>query len=133
MVHYILFPDGRRVSLSEVLGFIYGLNQSELKVLDLLIRDKEKLTAEEIERRLNLTKIAINRSLTTLLVKGLIHEERQLILEDQLNDIARLRVSYFANEDELYDKVIKDLENMKNAFLTKFYQCVKNSEKINKC
>lgn len=122
MSDYILFPDGRKVDVHKVIQFLYGLNESEIRILHLLVESKEKLTAMQIAKKLKVDRTSISKPIATLVNKGLIHKERNIVSRKNENTPPRLKFLYFVNREELYGKMIKDLEAIQLEFITKYYE-----------
>ncbi len=101
------FPDGRQVEIHKLIGFIYGLCESETNILHLLLTSGEKLSEEEIALRLNLSRTSINKPINALLAKDLMRREKQCE-----GKVRKPKYVYYANKEEVYIKIIHDLEDI---------------------
>lgn len=115
MKHLILFPDGRKVNISNLVSFIYGLNEIESRIFDLLTELDKKLSAEEISKELGLTETSVTLSLNNLIDKGLIAKEETFFSEGR--EITSKSV-YFIDSDRLSNKITLDLESIRDLFLS---------------
>ncbi|AWS00721.1 MarR family transcriptional regulator [Metallosphaera hakonensis] len=117
MTNKIRFPDGREVDIQDVIAFLYGLSRSDVEVLHTLTCKGSKMSTEELAEALKVTKASISKSINNLLYKGLINREK--VTEDEKRK-GRPAYMYWVNRDDLYDRVIADMEKlaetMKNDF-----------------
>ncbi len=106
----LLLPSGKELTIIDVLGFCYGLSETDAQVLMALMRSGPKAT-EDLEQELQLSKASINRSLNKLLELDLVKR-----IKETGNKAGRPRYLYSArNYEELRNKIIKDVEDcMKN-------------------
>ncbi|WP_246253006.1 helix-turn-helix domain-containing protein [Acidianus brierleyi] len=101
------FPDGRQVEIHKLIGFIYGLCESETNILHLLLTSGEKLSEEDIALRLNLARTSINKPINALLSKNLVKREKQCE-----GKVRKPKYVYYTDKVEIYNKIIQDLEDI---------------------
>mgnify|MGYP001770635885 FL=1 len=119
----LMLPSGKELTIVDVLGFCYGLSETDAQVLMALMRSGPKAT-EDLEQELQLSKASINRSLNKLLELDLVKR-----IKETGNKAGRPRYLYSArNFEELRDKIIKDVEDCMNNIL----QLVKSQFVLNK-
>ncbi|ARM74821.1 MarR family transcriptional regulator [Acidianus manzaensis] len=121
MEENILFPDGRSVDIHKVIGFMYGLTESELNILHLLMETNDKLTVEEIAKKLNIAQTSISKPINILIDKGLVYKEKKVY-----NKMKKARLVYYVDKNKLYSKLTKDLEYIKNSFATEYHSHLLN-------
>lgn len=109
MSERIRFPDGREVDIHEVISFLYGLSKSDVEVLHLLMTKGKKLDTDELAGSLHVTKASISKSINNLLYKGLINRDKVV---DQTKQKGRPNYVYWVNNDELYGRLIQDLNKL---------------------
>lgn len=109
MSERIRFPDGREVDIHEVIAFLYGLSKSDVEVLHLLMTKGKKLDTDELAGSLHVTKASISKSINNLLYKGLINRDKVV---DQTKQKGRPNYVYWVNNDELYSRLIQDLNKL---------------------
>ncbi|AWR96340.1 MarR family transcriptional regulator [Acidianus sulfidivorans JP7] len=117
----ILFPDGRSVDIHKVIGFMYGLTESELNILHLLMTSNNKLTVEEIANKLNIAQTSISKPINILIDKGLVYKEKKIITKTR-----KIRLVYYVDKDKLYSKLINDLEYISKSFTSQYYSHLAN-------
>jgi len=105
-----LLPSGRELTLHDVLHFCYGLSETEVQILMVLIRSSPKL-ARDLEQELQLSKAVVSRSLNKLLSMGLVKRTK-----DTEKTHGRPKyVYYIPNFNELKDKLVKEIEDCTNS------------------
>ncbi|AWR96016.1 helix-turn-helix domain-containing protein [Acidianus brierleyi] len=109
MSERIRFPDGREVDIHEVIAFLYGLSKSDVEVLHLLMTKGKKLDTDELAGSLHVTKASISKSINNLLYKGLINRDKVV---DQTKQKGRPNYVYWVNNEELYGRLIQDLNKL---------------------
>lgn len=117
-INRIRFPDGREVDVQEVISFLYGLSRSDVEVLHTIMCKGGKISTEDLAETLNVTKASISKSINNLLYKGLINREK--VADDEKRK-GRPAYVYWVNKEELYERVVADVE--------KLYQTMKNDFK----
>lgn len=70
----IRLPYGRVLTLTDILRFVFNLNDTDLSIMSMIL-EEGKATAEELTRRLKYNRSSVNRSLLKLLHLGLIDRE----------------------------------------------------------
>ncbi len=109
MSEKIRFPDGREVDIHEVISFLYGLSRSDIEVLHILMTKGKKLDTDELAGALHVTKASISKSINNLLYKGLINRDKVI---DQTKQKGRPNYVYWVNNEELYGRLIQDLNKL---------------------
>jgi len=104
MAYKLTFPDGREVDMKEVLSFLYDLGESELRVLEVLMSSKGKLTSEELAERLKVSKASVNKAINNLISKGLVEKEK---VEGERRK-GRPTYAYYVRNDYISKKVSED-------------------------
>ncbi|BDC17828.1 MarR family transcriptional regulator [Acidianus sp. HS-5] len=111
----IQFPDGRQVDFHKLIEFLYGITDSEMNILHLLLYTDEKLTVEDISERLKIAKTSISKPVNILLTKG-------LIMRDKVEGESKRRPKYlyYTDKSAVYNKVISDLDAIAKIFCEKY-------------
>jgi predicted transcriptional regulator len=104
----IIVKGGRRVNLDNILRALYGLSDTDLKVLR-IIETLGKAKIDEISRKMNVNKSTVIKSLKTLHSLGFIQRE---ILRN--GNKGRPTFIYFINIKIEY-KIKEDLESIVSA------------------
>jgi len=104
--------SGREIDVHEVLKFLYGLSESDVRVLHYLLENGKAITIEELSKNLNVSKASVSKSLKNLYEMGLVKKEKLVEKESRKG-----RPSYLYKVDvgELYEKVVGDLEELLGA------------------
>ena len=71
-----LLPSGKELKLLDVLRFCYGLSETEVHILTMLLKSSPKL-AQDLEQELGLSKAIVSRSLNKLQNMGLIKRTKE--------------------------------------------------------
>lgn len=71
----VKLPSGKEVGVIDALTFCYGLSDTDVEVLKVLM-EKENATEDDVSDRLGLSKASVNRSLNKLMSIGFIERER---------------------------------------------------------
>jgi len=106
---------GKELDPHNVLGFVYGLSESDVRVLHYLMETRKKATIDELSSELKVSKASISKSLKSLHEKGLVKKDK---LMEKENKKGRPSYVYWVETEELYAKVIKDLEEVVSALKT---------------
>jgi predicted transcriptional regulator len=108
-VNVFVLPSGEFLRLSDVLRFCYGLSETDVQILMVLLRSRPKST-EDLEQELQLSKASVNRSLNKLLSLGLVNR-----IKETGNYIGRPKYVYYIQDfDQLKSKIIKEIEECTN-------------------
>lgn len=118
----IQFPDGRQVNFHKLIEFLYGLNESEVNILHLLMSTNEKLSVEEISKRLEIAKTSISKPVNVLLSKGLIFRDNA-----EGDRRRRPKYLYYADKRAVFNKIINDLEAIAKIFCEKYKSHLKST------
>jgi predicted transcriptional regulator len=111
MERKVKFPNSRGVDVLTIFKFVYGLSNSELEILKLLVNTKGKLSAEDIASSLNISRNTVNKLVNLLLSKGLVLRDKE---KGKTN--GRPRLVYFATPG-IYSKMLTDLQSIVNNSL----------------
>jgi predicted transcriptional regulator len=111
----IQFPDGRQVDFHKLVEFIYGITDSEMNILHLLLSTDEKLSVEDISERLKIAKTSISKPVNILLSKGLIMRGKT-----EGEGKRRPKYLYYTDKNAVYNKIINDLEAIAKVFCEKY-------------
>ncbi len=111
----IQFPDGRQVDFHKLIEFLYGITDTEMNILHLLLFTNEKLSVNDISERLKIAKTSISKPVNILLSKGLIMRDK---VEGESK--RRPRYLYYTNKEYVYNKVINDLDSVAKIFCEKY-------------
>ncbi|MGC9104961.1 MAG: helix-turn-helix domain-containing protein [Thermoprotei archaeon] len=106
---------GKELEPHSVLGFIYGLSESDVRVLHYLMETRKKATIDELSSELKVSKASISKSLKSLYEKGLVKKDK---VTEKENKKGRPSYVYWVEVEELYAKVINDLEEVVSALKT---------------
>jgi predicted transcriptional regulator len=103
-------PSGKEVKPLDVLRFCYDLSETDVQILELLLKLGPK-PADELGQELKVSKGTINRSVNKLAKIGLI-----MRIKETGNKIGRPRYVYSApNFDELKGRITKEIEECTNT------------------
>ncbi len=121
MERKVKFPDGREVEVITIFKFVYGLSDSELEILKLLVNTKGKLTAEDIASSLNISRNTVTKPINLLISKGLVLREKQ-----KSGSNGRPKLFYFVTPD-IFSRLMFDLQNVVNETLKEISKIRKNT------
>ncbi|MFP3163454.1 MAG: helix-turn-helix domain-containing protein [Acidianus hospitalis] len=121
MERKVKFPDSREVDVLTIFKFVYGLSNSELEIIKLLVNTKGKLSAEDIASSLNISRNTVTKPVNLLLSKGLV-----LRAKEKGKTTGRPRLVYFATQD-IYSKLLTDLQSIVNNSLKEISKIRKNT------
>jgi predicted transcriptional regulator len=121
MERKVKFPDGREVDVLTIFKFVYGLSNSELEILKLLVNTKGKLSAEDIASSLDISRNTVTKPVNLLLSKGLVLRDKE-----KGKTTGRPRLVYFATPD-IYSKLLTDLQSIVNNSLKEISKIRKNT------
>ena len=107
----LVTPVGRRLYLSAVLSFCYGLSETDLQVLQWLIEHEGEYSVDDLTKEFRLSRATINRVLSKLADAELVKKEKQRYRGDSSGSkrTGRPRYMYYVDKKELYDKLVKDI------------------------
>lgn len=121
MERKVKFPDGREVDVLAIFKFVYGLSDSELNILKLLVETRGKLSAEDIATNLNISRNTVTKPINLLISKGLVLKDKE-----KGKTGGRPRLVYFIIPD-IYSKLMADLQKIVSDSLKEISKILKNS------
>ncbi|BDC17829.1 helix-turn-helix domain-containing protein [Acidianus sp. HS-5] len=121
MERKVKFPDGREVEVIAIFKFVYGLSDSELEILKLLVNTGGKLTAEDIASSLNISRNTVTKPVNMLVSKGLVLRDKE-----KNGSRSRPRLVYFVTPD-IYHKLLDDLQRVVKDTLKEVSNIWKNT------
>ncbi len=98
-------PSGRELTLQDLVKFCYDLSETDLEVLSTLLKSGPK-TIEALSSELGLSKATISRSLSRLLVLGLVERMR----EQSPGSVGRPKYLYKTSMELIERKMLRDIE-----------------------
>ncbi len=98
-------PSGRELTLQDLVKFCYDLSETDLEVLSTLLKGGPK-TIETLSSELGLSKATISRSLSRLLVLGLVERMR----EQSPGSVGRPKYLYKTSMELIEKKMMRDIE-----------------------
>ena len=114
-----LLPSGKELKLLDVLRFCYGLSETEVQILTMLLKSRPK-TTQELERELGLSKAIVSRSVNKLLSMGLV--KRTKTTEKRYG--RPKYIYYIPDLSEFKNKLAKEIEectnSIRNLIITQF-------------
>ncbi len=110
----IKLPDGRTVSVLDVIGFIYGLTNRDIEIFNMILNSNTPLSMDDISQRLGITKSVVNKSILNLEKKGLIIKEKT-----ETPKKGRRTYLYKADPQYLSKKIINDIDHLTDIMKSK--------------
>ncbi|MCE4617742.1 MAG: MarR family transcriptional regulator [Desulfurococcales archaeon] len=107
----LITPVGRRLYLTAVLSFCYGLSETDLQVLQWLIEHEGMYSVDDLTKEFKLSRATINRVLSKLADAELVKKEKQRYRGNVPGGkrTGRPRYIYYVDKKELYEKLVQDI------------------------